>query len=111
MKRILRFRTVNKDIWQAVKDGTKTVETRAATPRYQSIKVGDSLVFVCGSSRFEKIIYKTRLFKTPRAVARAYGTRKVHPGISTIKELGKMYLSFPGYAEKIDKYGIIAFEL
>ncbi|KKT44148.1 MAG: hypothetical protein UW34_C0017G0004 [Parcubacteria group bacterium GW2011_GWA2_44_15] len=43
MKYILRFRAGNKDIWLAIKNGKKKVETRAGTPKYQKVVVGDEL--------------------------------------------------------------------
>ncbi len=35
---ILKFRTINSDIFQAIIEGKKRFETRAATPKYMKIK-------------------------------------------------------------------------
>lgn len=45
---MLRFRAINRDTFQAIRVGTKKVETRAATIKYRDIKVGDVITFVCG---------------------------------------------------------------
>lgn len=42
----LRFREVNRDIFEAIQDGSKKVETRAATVRYQKIKKGDYVMLI-----------------------------------------------------------------
>lgn len=55
-KYTLRFRAANKDIFLDIKSGKKTVETRAATVKYQDIKDGDLIILVCGKDRFEKTV-------------------------------------------------------
>ncbi len=42
----LRFRSVDKKNFDEVKNGSKPMETRAATIKYQPIEVGDTLLFV-----------------------------------------------------------------
>lgn len=53
MKRIIRFRSVDKGIFLNIKNKEKTVETRAATVKYCDISKGDTLIFVCGKDRNE----------------------------------------------------------
>ena len=53
-KYTLRFRKTDKGIFNDIKHGLKTIETRAATDRFRPIKAGDILIFVCGKERFEK---------------------------------------------------------
>lgn len=111
MRHFLRFRAVNRDIFAAVRRGKKRVETRAATARYRKIKVGDSVVLVCGKSKFTKTVRRVRLFKTVRSLVRVYKPRSINPSCATTKELEEMYFSFPGYREKLKKYGILALTL
>ncbi len=107
----LRFRAVNRDTWRAIRNGTKRVETRAATPHYQNIGVGDRLRLVCGKGSFIKTVRRVRRFRTVAALTRVYRVRDVNPSCTTLQELTTMYQTFPGYTEKLKKYGILAFEL
>ena len=111
MKRVLRFRAVNRDIFNAIRSGKKKVETRAASPRYRDIKVGDRLTLTCGKSRLIKTAKRVRIFRTVKALVKAYRPSIINPSCRTVKELEAMYLSFPAYHEKLKKYGIIALEL
>lgn len=111
MKYSLRFRAVDKDIFLDIKSGKKTVETRAATERYKNIKVGDTLVLICGKEKFEKEIKKAKIFKSVKSLVATYPIRKIMPRISSKKELEAAYYSYPNYKEKIKKYGLIALEL
>lgn len=110
-KYTLRFKAVNKDIFLDIKSGKKTVETRAATEKYKNIKDGDILVLVCGKERFEKEIKKAKVFKTIRALLRAYNLKRIMPELNSEKELEAAYYSYPNYKEKIKKFGLIALEL
>lgn len=112
MKRyILRFRKVDRDIFEQIKKGEKTIETRAATTRYKNIAAGDILVFVWDNSRLEKVVKKATTFKSVPEMLGRYDIKSIMPDLSTIEEALKQYKSFPGYEEKIKKFGIIALEL
>ncbi|OGF87223.1 hypothetical protein A3B19_03230 [Candidatus Giovannonibacteria bacterium RIFCSPLOWO2_01_FULL_46_32] len=52
-KIILRFRAINQDIFLAIKNGRKKIETRAASKRFRSIKSGDKLILICGKEKIE----------------------------------------------------------
>ena len=110
-KYTLRFRAVNKDTFLDIKFGKKTVETRAATERYQNIKAGDILVLSCGKQKFEKKVKKAKIFKSIKALTTAYSIKKIMPDIASEKELRNAYYSYPSYKEKIKKFGLIALEL
>ncbi len=107
----LRFREENRDIFRAIRNGRKKVETRAATERYRKIKTGDIIKFVCGKDGFEKQVSKAEVFKTIRALLRVYGVKEINPSIDSEKELRELYNTFPSYREKIKKCGLIALEL
>ncbi len=107
----LRFREVNRDIFEAIRGGRKTVETRAATVRYQKIKKGDRVILVCGKDIFEKRVVDVQIFKSIDALLKKYKVKQINPDIETEEELRKMFYSFPGYREKIKKHGLIAFEI
>ncbi len=107
----LRFREVNRDIFDAIRRDQKTIETRAATVRYQKIKKGDRVILVCGKDLFEKQVADVQIFKSIDALLKKYKVRQINPNTKTEEELRKLYYSFPGYREKIQKYGLIAIEL
>ena len=111
MKYVLRFRVVNKDVYLNIKSGNKKIETRAATEKYKNIRKGDLLVLVCGKEKFEKVVKKARTFKTISSMIKVYPPNKIMPSISSVKELKKIYYSYPRYREKIKKFGLVALEL
>ncbi len=108
---ILRFGAVNRDIFNAIKNGKKKVETRAATKRYRGIRTGDKVRLICDTQKFEKTIKKVKTFKSIRTLLGNYTVNEIIPGANDETELRKVYYSFPGYREKIKKHGLIAFEL
>ena len=112
MKRYtVRVRQQDKNIFLQVKNGQKTVETRAATAKYKNIKKGDILIFTCGNDKIEKEILKASIFKTISQMLKRYKVGQIMPSVSSQKEMEDIYYSFPGYRDKIKKYGIIALEI
>ena len=107
----LRFREVDRNIFNFIKNGTKTVETRAGTVKFRDIKAGDILVCVCGEDKLEKVIKKATIFKTIPELLKHYDVKSIMPSLSTAEEAIKQWYSFPGYKEKIEEFGLIAFEI
>ncbi len=87
------------------------METRAATPKYRVMETGDELVFVCGGKKLKKFVRAVHIFKTTKGLIKKYKIKDINPAFKTEKEMKEMWLGFPGYAEKIKKYGLIAAEL
>lgn len=108
---ILKFNKINRDMFLMIRNGQKTIETRAATKKYRDIKTGDQIIFVCGKEKFIKKVKIVRIYKSISSLIRKYKPIQIVPTIKTSKELEKVYLSFPNYKEKIKKYGLIALEL
>jgi ASC-1-like (ASCH) protein len=107
----LRFREVDRDIFEAIRKGKKKVETRAASPRFIKMKTGDCLKLVCGKDSFEKRVKKARIFKTISAMLKKYKAKEINPLAKSKNDLESMYDSFPNYREKIKKYGLMVLEL
>jgi len=107
----LNFRVKDRDIFDAIVGGRKKVETRAATPKYKKIKVGDILTMVCGKRRLKKKVKKVEYFKTISAVIKKYKPEIINPKIHSIKEARAMWYNFPGYKEKIKKFGLVTWQL
>lgn len=108
---LLRFRVVNKNIFEAIKRGKKKVETRAASPKFLNIKAGDEITLVCGKEKFKKQIKKVRKFSSVKDLLGTYKPQEINPKTTNLEESEKVYYSFPGYKQKIKKYGLIALEL
>jgi ASC-1-like (ASCH) protein len=107
----LRFRTVDKKNFYELRRGIKSVETRAASTKYQPIEKGDTLIFVCGKDKFSKIITKKSHFKSIDAMFRKIPFKKIMPDLRLKEEARNRYYSYPNYREKIQEFGILAFEL
>lgn len=107
----LKFRQVDSDNFEELRSGIKSVETRAASPRYQTIAVGDTLTFVCGKKKFSKTITKKTHYKSLDAMFKKISFKKIMPNLKSAKEAEKVYYSYPDYKEKIKEFGILAFEL
>jgi ASC-1-like (ASCH) protein len=110
-KHTLRFRAVNRDIFDAIKNGKKKIETRAATERYRKIRIGDTIILVCGKNKINKRVRGKRVFKSFPSLMKKYRPDQINPAIKTEEELLKTYYSFPKYKEKIKRFGIIALSL
>lgn len=108
---VLRFRAVNRDIFLAIASGKKRVETRAATKKYANIQAGDEIVFLCGREKFKKTVRGSRIFSSISALLKTYSVQDINPLVHTERELRDVYHSFPGYREKIKKFGLITLEL
>ena len=107
----LKFRTINHNIFEAIKKGEKKIETRAATEKYWSLKKGDRVVLICGRQKIMKKVSKVEVFKTISAILKKYSPQEINPYTKTTKEARAMWHSFPGYKEKIKKNGLLVMHL
>jgi ASC-1-like (ASCH) protein len=106
-----RFRAVDKKNFAEVKNGSKSVETRAGTVRYRPIAAGDTLTFVCGKEKFTKKILKKFHWPSVDAMTKQIGFKKIMPSVSSIAEMKKAYASYPDYEKKTKEFGLLGFEL
>jgi len=108
-KHILRIRKIDKIAFDSIKNKKKIIETRAATDKFRKIEKDDILVFVCEDKRLEKQIKQVKLFESIDKMLEKIDFKKIMPFINSADEMKKVYYSFSGYKEKIDKFGLIAF--
>jgi ASC-1-like (ASCH) protein len=108
---ILRLRATDTALFEDIRAGRKRVETRAATPRYQPVALGDTLVFVCGSRRCKKRITRVQRFKSIAALVKAIPFRLIMPSARSLAEVKEIYAGYSGYAEKIQTFGIVAWHI
>jgi len=107
----LVFRQVDRGNFIAIKDGLKTVETRAATVRHREIKAGDTLIIKCGKDSTTKTVGAVRHFASIDDLLRAIPIQNLMPFAKTAADVEHEYYSYPGYKEKIEQHGIIALTL
>ncbi len=107
----LNFVKEDKYIFEAIKKGYKNVETRATTIKYKTIKAGDILIFVCEKETFRRQVKRVRLFLSIEEMLTSYQPNEINPLLRTHDEIITMCYSLPGYKEKIEASGILAFEL
>ncbi len=107
----LRFRAEDKDNFEELRSGLKSIETRAATVKYKNIKVGDTLTFTCDGDHFTKTITKRYHWPSVDKMVREVPFKRVMPNVQSISEMKAMYDSYPDYTEKIALYGLFGWGL
>lgn len=107
----LRFRVVDKINFDHINSKLKTIETRAGSEQYKKVAAGDTLTIICGKERVIKTVSKVHYFKTIGALLKAMPMRKIMPDMKTESDARKRWNSYPGYKERIKKFGIVAWEL
>lgn len=108
---VLRFRAVDDVNFELLRSGEKAIETRAATPKYQKIEVGDKLEFVCGEKRMVKTITKKYWWPNIDAMVAEIPFKKIMPRVASLDEMRRRYASYPSHEEKIEKFGLLGFAL
>lgn len=111
MNHILIFAEKDHHNFDEVKAGTKSIETRAGAPKYQSIVAGDILTFICGEDKLTKTVTKVYRWKNIDEMVKEIPLKKVMPSVESIEDMKKVYSSYPNYDQKIKEFGIIGFEL
>ena len=89
----LRFRAVNRNIFDAIRSGKKKIETRAGSPKFFNIEVGDMLVFICGKDRFEKKVKKAKKFKDIKSLLKVYKPQDINPKTRNLKEFSILLIN------------------
>ena len=111
MSLILVFREVDRARFDEVRDGVKAIETRAATPKYRAVNVGDELQFSCGGDTFSKKVIKKFHWPSVEAMLAEIPLKQAFPDLDTVEQVKTRYANYPAYEEKIKQFGIIGFEL
>ncbi len=108
---VLRIRAADRRVFNAIKSGKKKIETRALGGRFNHIARGDNLLFICGKGRLKKKVKKVRKFKSIEKFFKEVNQKLVWPHLPTrsLEHIKKQYYAYPGYRERIQKYGLVAF--
>jgi ASC-1-like (ASCH) protein len=118
---VLRIRKTDKVIFDRIKSGEKTIETRPmnapeSSKYYGQMKAGDRLVILCDGQRLEKFVKTTRIYKDfekyldSEDLENILGKGTTHANTGQAKEdARKIHYRFG--RERLDKYGIIAIDM
>lgn len=107
----LPFRSADRPLFESLLDGRKKVETRAGSPAYLKIEPGDYLVFTSGQDRVEKKVLTVRHYPSVGQLLTEITWSEIMPLAKSPQEVEAIYNSFPGYKGRLQKFGILAFEL
>ncbi len=107
----LVFRAIDKESFEELRAGSKSLETRAATPKYQKVEAGDLFTFKCDGDSFTKVVTAKHHWPSLEAMFAEIPFKRISPDLDTVEAAIKRYASYPGYTEKIKEYGILGFEL
>ncbi len=111
-----------REIWDSLSDGSKTIETRALNPEEPGRYFGDikpeDYVKAIFKPTGEVMWLRVKGVKTYKSLAELYkdkdALKRKSPGrrFASVKELEKAYDELvPGYADRINKHGLAAFEV
>ncbi len=111
------------DSFEAIRDGRKSVETRAGKPPgaekdWRQFRLGDRIRFTLVDPTDERpltepVVRRIRAiqaFRSLEELVRTVPLEQILPG-GTFREYGKRMQSYLGFPERLRKYGVWAFEL
>lgn len=104
------FREEDRARFEEVRSGAKEIETRAASPKYQNIAVGDIITFSCGGDIFTKQVVKKYHWPSVEAMLAEVPLRRVMPDLDTLEQVKARYASYPDYEEKIKEFDLLGIE-
>lgn len=106
------------DIFDFIKSGRKTIETRPASPKYTLVAPGDRMTFVSLASRkrLTRTVTFVHYYKTVRDLVYSEDPDQIFPGSGSAENLLSLFTELkrkwgPDYAHKLDTLGIFAFGL
>ncbi len=108
---ILNFREVDRDAYDLICNGKKSIETRAAAEKFADIVAGDILTLICGTDSSQKEVIKVERFSSIDAIYKKYQPHEINPTWKNEQDGRDAWASFPNYMEKIKKFGLIALTL
>lgn len=111
MKYNLVFREVDKTDFETIVDGRKTIETRAATPKYRKVAVGDELVIRCGKDTIVKVVKRVEIYPSIDELLAGVGLNNVMPLVKNVEQAKQEWYSYPEYRDKIAQHGLVAWHI
>lgn len=111
---VLRIRKTDKVIFDRIRKGEKTIETRPmnapeSMKYYGNMKAGDRLVILCDGQRLEKYVKDFRIYKDFEKYLKTEDLENILGKGITKADARRIHYSFG--RERLDKYGIIAIDM
>ncbi len=107
----LSYPTADKENFEAIRKGIKSIETRPGISKYKMIKVGDTITFTCNGAHFTKEVVKRYHWPSPEALVREVHFKKVLPSANTTNETEGAFENDPEYTENMATWGMFGFGL
>jgi ribosomal-protein-alanine N-acetyltransferase len=107
----LRIRSGDGGIFKALSLGKKSIETRAATPVFRKVQVGDLVKFTYGDKILEKRVRRVRHFASVAELSSAGLMDRVAPHTLSAKDAESVTRSLFRDQAKIQQHGLLAFDL
>lgn len=108
---IVDFRDEDRDKFEAIKNGSKKIEVRAATEKYRTYEPGDKIILTCGEDKYETEITQVDHFRSIEDLFNYYHYSEVLREATSADEAQLIIEASPDYEEKISKLGVMAFKL
>ena len=105
--------SLRKQYFEAIKNGSKTVEGRVNSAKFQELKPGMIMQFALPESH-ETIpciitgIYRYTSFED---MLKSEGVEQMLPGTQSLQEAIELYESFPGYKEEVKTQDALALRI
>lgn len=107
----LIFDSKDRHNFDALNSGKKSIETRAGSEMYHQIQPDDNIVFVCDKESIYKKVKEVYKFNNLDDLLETISLTDIMPWVKSRSEAREIWLSFPGYKQRIEQYGIIAFKV
>ncbi len=111
MNELLFTFTLQKEFFDAVEEGRKSVEGRLFRPKYFDLKCGDTVIFKHSDEPqhyIEAALLYLNRYPSFELMLQTEGIEKCLPGIDSIAEGVRIYHSFPQYKELEEECGVLA---
>ena len=89
--------------------GAKTFEGRIYSGFFRNYQVGDVVTWFAGDLKVRTEITEVRRFPSFDSMLRSVGFKNMLPLLSNIQSALAAYNSIPGYSEKAQQFGVVAF--
>lgn len=103
---------LDSDVFEVVKNGTKTVEVRVYDEKRRSMKVGDEIIFLKRPLEVEKVVTKIsglKVYNNFNELVQDYDIKSLYLENYTKEEFVKLLGRFYSDEEQ-EEYGVVAIE-
>lgn len=102
---------IREPFFSQIKQKYKSFEVRINSPFFSNIKINDQIKFLCRSKSFNCRVVNVVQFSTFRELLTSVGFEKCLPSERSLDSAVAVYYNLPGYREKEEKFGVVAFEI